>query len=193
MSPAGHDLPGPSDDGWTEVIRHCVAVTVPDGDRIVLVPGTKVEVLQRMGDSCTVRNEYGHLLRVGGADFDAIGLEASERAVMISGASSGPFEMDAVTAALHTVYDPEIPVSIVDLGLIYRCDEIVDGDGKRRIEIDMTMTSPGCGMGDILCDDAARVVRAVPGVDDVVINLVFDPPWGLDRMTEEVRLELGLL
>jgi metal-sulfur cluster biosynthetic enzyme len=91
------------------------------------------------------------------------------------------------------VYDPEIPVSIVDLGLVYRCDERLDDDGTRRIEIDMSMTAPGCGMGDILRADAARAVLAVPGVDDVEVELVWDPPWTIHRMSEAARLELGLL
>jgi metal-sulfur cluster biosynthetic enzyme len=101
--------------------------------------------------------------------------------------------MDQVTAALHTVFDPEIPVSIVDLGLVYRCDEVIRPDGTRLIDIDLTMTAPGCGMGDVLRSDAERVVRSVPGVDAVDVHLVWDPPWGIDRMTDEVRLELGLL
>jgi metal-sulfur cluster biosynthetic enzyme len=104
----------------------------------------------------------------------------------------GGFSLDRVVDALHHVFDPEIPVSIVDLGLVYRCEEHVE-NGRRRIEIDMSMTAPGCGMGDILRRDAERVVSAVPGVDDVVVQLVWDPPWTLARMSEAARLELGLL
>src|SRR3546814_14206022 len=92
--------------------------------------------------------------------------------------------MDHVTEALDQVYDPEIPVSIVQLGLVYRCEEVVDADGARRIEIDMTMTAPGCGMGDVLQADATRAVRAVPGLDDVGVNLVWAPRWSLHRMPE---------
>jgi metal-sulfur cluster biosynthetic enzyme len=83
-------------------------------------------------------------------------------------------------------------VSIVDLGLVYRCVEHLDDDGHRRVEIDMSMTSPGCGMGDVLRDDAIRVVGDVPGVDEVEVNIVFDPPWSIDRMSDATRLELGL-
>jgi metal-sulfur cluster biosynthetic enzyme len=101
--------------------------------------------------------------------------------------------MGDVTAALQNVYDPEIPVSVVELGLIYRCDEELSPDGTRLISIDMSMTAPGCGMGDVLRDDAERVVRMVPGVDAVEVNLVWDPPWNISRMSEAVRLQLGLL
>jgi len=105
----------------------------------------------------------------------------------------GLFDMGRVLEALGQVYDPEIPVSIVELGLVYRCDERPGPLDTRRIEIDMSMTAPGCGMGDILRGDAARAVLAVPGVDDVDVNLVWDPPWDISRMSEAARLQLGLL
>ena len=100
---------------------------------------------------------------------------------------------DSVVEACKTVYDPEIPVNIVDLGLVYRCDEVPLPDDRRRIEVDMTMTAPGCGMGDVLSADAERAIQAIPGVDEVEITLVWEPPWDMSRMTEETRLELGLL
>jgi metal-sulfur cluster biosynthetic enzyme len=119
-------------------------------------------------------------------------MEPVERNVMLVGPSAS-FSMDKVTEALGTVYDPEIPISIVELGLVYRCDEVELPDGRRRIEIDMTMTAPGCGMGDVLRADAMRAVSAVPGVDEVEVTVVWEPPWSMDRISEEARLELGLL
>ena len=107
--------------------------------------------------------------------------------------AAGPFEISHVLDALHEIYDPEIPVSIVELGLVFRCEEIQCPDGTRRIEIDMSMTAPGCGMGDILRADALRAVQAVPGVDEVDVTLVWTPPWSVDRMSEAARLQLGLL
>lgn len=171
------------------VTRECPATLVPYGDKVVLEPGGEVEVVQRLGRSITVRTEYGELLRIDGADADAIGLEVEE----MGRSADGPFEMEKVTEALNGIYDPEIPVSIVELGLVYRCDEIVTPEGSRRIEIDMSMTAPGCGMGDVLREDALRAVSAVPGVDDVEVNLVWSPPWTVARMSEAARLELGLL
>jgi probable FeS assembly SUF system protein SufT len=178
------------DEGPVVLTRDCEATMVPFGDRVALSEGGVVFVVQRLGGSITVRTEMGTLLRVDGADADALGMEATlDDAVH----RAGPFGMDQVTAALHTVFDPEIPVSIVDLGLVYRCDEVIRPDGTRLIDIDLTMTAPGCGMGDVLRSDAERVVRSVPGVDAVDVHLVWDPPWGIDRMTDEVRLELGLM
>ena len=179
-----------SDTGTIALRRDCSATTVPHGEPVALSAGGLVQLVQRRGGSITVRTELGTLLRIDADDADALGLEPSERNVTISNA--GPFDMAQVTAALSTVYDPEIPVSIVDLGLVYRCEEIVKDDGTRRIEIDMSMTAPGCGMGDVLCADAQRVVERIPTVDHVEVNLVFDPPWGVGRMSDATRLELGL-
>lgn len=171
--------------------RDCPATTVPHVEAVALSAGGLVTVVQRQGGSITVRTELGTLLRIDADDADALGLAPPERNVSI--ATNGPFDLDQVLAALGTVYDPEIPVSIVDLGLVYRCEEIVGEDGERTIEIDMSMTAPGCGMGDVLCADARRAVERIPAVDHVDVNLVFDPPWGMDRMSNATRLELGLL
>lgn len=99
----------------------------------------------------------------------------------------------AVVEALKTVYDPEIPVNVVDLGLIYACDARPLPDGSHRVKIQMSMTAPGCGMGDVLKDDALSRVQTVPGVSDVDIELVWDPPWDPSRMSEAARLQLGML
>jgi probable FeS assembly SUF system protein SufT len=185
-----------------EVTHDCPATIVPFGVSVTLAAGERVRVMQRLGGSITVQTEQGSLLRIDASDADAIGLDPqaadgppAAAPVEAGGGSAvgGPFEMDQVTGALRTVYDPEIPVNIVDLGLVYRCEEHARPDGGRRIEIDMSMTAPGCGMGDILRADAAQAVQAVPGVDEVDVNLVWDPPWSMHRMSEETRLELGLL
>lgn len=173
-----------------ELTRDCAATTVPYGEHVTLDAGGLVEVVQRLGASITVRTQMGSLLRIDGADADAIGLEPID---LDEPPTSGPFEIGLVVDALQSIYDPEIPVSIVELGLIYRCEEILRPDGTRRIEIDMSMTAPGCGMGDVLRADALRVVQAIPGVDDVEVTLVWDPPWNMGRMSEAARLELGML
>ena len=182
-------MTGPGGDGWVSLRRACSATTVPHGQPVELDEGGQVQVVQRRGGSLTLRTEMGTLLRIDATDADAVGLEAPERRVVVR--TDQPFHLDLVTEALATVYDPEIPISIVDLGLVYRCEEVVD-DGSRRIEIDMTMTAPGCGMGDVLRDEAQRVVEQVPGVDRADIELVFDPPWSMERISEDARLELGL-
>jgi probable FeS assembly SUF system protein SufT len=173
-----------------ELSRDCPATTVPHGERVILDGGGQVQVVQRLGASITVRTQMGALLRIDGADADALGLDVGDTDER---QADGPFEMSHVVDALQTIYDPEIPVSIVELGLVYRCDEIVLPDGTRRIEIDMSMTAPGCGMGDILRADALRAVKLVPGVDEVEVTLVFSPPWTIARMSDAARLQLGLL
>lgn len=178
---------------WSPIrlLRDCMATTVPAGQLVLLSEGGEIEIVQQLGGSITVRTELGSLLRLDAADADAVGLEPPGEDVPADG--DGSFDMNHVLDALGQVYDPEIPVSIVELGLVYRCEEIPGPLGTRRIEIDMSMTAPGCGMGDVLRADAARAVFAVPGVDDVEVNLVWDPPWTIHRMSEAARLQLGLL
>jgi probable FeS assembly SUF system protein SufT len=174
-----------------ELLRDCTATTVPRGDRVALTAGGEVQIVQQLGGSITVRTELGLLLRIDGADADALGLDVTDAAPAVD--HSTPFALDQVIAALQTIYDPEIPVSIVELGLVYRCEAVDRPDGTRGIEIDMSMTAPGCGMGDVLRADAERAVLAVPGVDAVEVSLVWDPPWNMYRMSEAARLQLGLL
>jgi len=185
---------------WSPTVlqRDCWATTVPAGQVVLLGEGGEVEVVQQLGGSITVRTELGALLRIDATNLDALGLELSE------GPTDGsigdgdhhpdaPFHLDHVIDALKQVYDPEIPIDIVELGLVYRCEELPDVFDTRRIEIDLSMTAPGCGMGDVLRGDAASAALAVPGVDDVEVTLVWDPPWTVQRMSEAARLQLGLL
>jgi metal-sulfur cluster biosynthetic enzyme len=166
------------------VIRDCMATTVPAGEWVLLRAGSEVQVTQQLGGSITVRTERGPLLRIGAADADALGLEIPGESHPV-GDDGRPFEIGRVFDALAEVYDPEIPVSVVELGLVYRCEEVDGPLAIRRIEIDM--------MGDVLRADAERAVLAVAGVDEVEVNLVWDPPWTLQRMSEAARLQLGLL
>jgi probable FeS assembly SUF system protein SufT len=170
--------------------RDCEATTVPFGEAVLLSEGGLVRIVQRRGASITVETELGLLLRIEGGDADALGLDPASTPTHDD---AGEFHLDQVMAALDTLYDPEIPISIVELGLIYRCDAVSLPDGTRRVEIDMTMTAPGCGMGDIIRDDAIRTVSALPGVDEVTVNVVWEPPWTMARISESARLQLGLL
>lgn len=173
--------------------RDCTASLVPSGERVALSSGGQVHIVQQLGGSITVRTELGALLRIDGADADALGLDVVGLDRARADAALQSFDIEHVVDALRAVYDPEIPVSIVELGLVYRCEEGPRPGGGRRIEIDMSMTAPGCGMGDVLRADAIRVVEAVPGVDEVDVTLVWDPPWTIHRMSEAARLQLGLL
>ena len=178
---------------WDPIVlqRDCEALTVPYGERVALTAGGEVEITQQLGSSVTVRTQLGTLLRIDAADADALGIVPSESTVRIT-RQTGAFDPADVTEALRGVYDPEIPINIIDLGLVYRCDEVPLPDGGRRIEIDMTMTAPGCGMGDVIARDAHEAVRRVAGVDEVDVQIVWDPPWNRARISEAARLELGL-
>lgn len=170
--------------------RDCTATAIPYGERVVLADGSEVQIVQQLGDSITVRTPDFLLVRINGTDADALGLD---RPRSTAPTPDGPFDLDQVTAALQHIYDPEIPISIVELGLVYRCEEIERPDGARRIEIDMTMTAPGCGMGEVLRTDVIAALEVLPGVDEVEVALVWDPPWTLQHISEAARLQLGLL
>jgi probable FeS assembly SUF system protein SufT len=173
------------------VARDCDAVAIPSGTPVLVPAGTTVQVVQSFGGAITVRTPLGGLLRIDGADADAVGIDrdADPTAELFD----AEFSMDQVTDALRQVYDPEIPIDIVELGLVYRCEAQEGTDGGRRIVIDLSMTAPGCGMGEVLRGDVERVVGDVAGVDEVDVTLVWDPPWGYDRLSETARLRLGLL
>lgn len=173
------------------VRRDCAVTLIPSGRPAILARGEQVQVVQQLGGSVTVQVFQGPLARIDGRDFDAVGLEPPAQAASPSGAD-GTFDADAVLETLRGVYDPEIPVNVVDLGLVYRCETIGLGDGRHRVEIDMSMTAPGCGMGDVLRDEARTRVLALPGVAEVDVQLVWDPPWDMTRLSDAARLELGL-
>jgi probable FeS assembly SUF system protein SufT len=170
--------------------RDCDVIMVPSGDEVTLPLGTVGYITQALGGSFTVFVE-GNLFRLDGRDADAIGKEPLPTPKLPEGASDADFEA-LVWEQLRTCFDPEIPVNIVDLGLIYECEVKRDEDGGRRLVIDMTLTAPGCGMGDILIEDVRSKVEVIPTVSAAEVELVFDPPWNAAMMTEEARLEVGL-
>lgn len=182
--------PPSSQDGQIVLTRDCQATQIPSGARITLPAGTRVTVTQSLGGQFTVTTDQGGLYRIADTDADALGerrTEAAEQAPM----TLGPFEEERVWEQLKTVFDPEIPVNLVDLGLIYRCEAVPLPEGGHRVEIDMSMTAPGCGMGDVLKEDVRRKVQGVPGVREVQVQVVWDPPWDASRMSDAARLQLG--
>lgn len=164
--------------------RDCPARLVPAGTRITITKDTFVTLTQDLGGTYTV-NVNGNLARIDGTDADALGLEPLT--FDFGEAAGDEVDEEHVFEALRTVYDPEIPVNVVDLGLIYGCR--IEG---HTVAIDMTLTSPGCGMGPVLVDDIKYRVGKVPNVEEVTVELVFDPPWGREMMSEEAQLELGV-
>ncbi len=170
-----------------EFEREISVVQIPDGTPLMVPAGTRGYVMQLLGGNYTLRLDTGHLVRVAGQDAGAIGREVPPEALGAS--TEGDLEQQ-VWAQLRTCFDPEIPVNIVDLGLIYGLIVEDNGDGK-IVKVTMTLTAPGCGMGQVLKDDVESKVRGVAGVSDAQVELTFEPPWGPDRMTEEAQLELG--
>ncbi len=169
--------------------RDVVGTEIPAGTTTILPQGSSVMITQTLGGNVTVIDARGFLIRIAAKDADALGLEVAPAATTVT---PGEFNEKLVWDELKTVYDPEIPVNIVDLGLIYRCDISDHPEGGKKVSIDMSMTAPGCGMGDVLKVDAQNKIAALPGVREVDIQVVFDPPWDPSRMSEAARLELGM-
>ena len=170
--------------------RDCEVVMIPSGDRVTIPAGTVGYITQALGGSFTVFID-GNLFRIAGVDADAIGKEPVLPPSLPDGATDDDVE-NLLWEQMKTVYDPEIPVNIVDLGLIYRCDMERGDDGERVVNVAMTLTAPGCGMGDILVDDVRSKLELVPSVDRVNVELTFDPPWNHNMMSEVARLETGM-
>jgi probable FeS assembly SUF system protein SufT len=171
--------------------RDCAAVTIPAGDGIEIPVGTHGVVTQALGGSFTLYIA-GNLIRIAGDDADAIGKEAPEPIELPENADDTDVE-ELVWSQMKTVYDPEIPINIVDLGLIYDCRFDHGDPNARKVDIHMTLTAPGCGMGDILVDDIRARVQAVPTVDKVDVEMVFDPPWTMEMMSDAAKLQTGML
>jgi probable FeS assembly SUF system protein SufT len=176
---------------YSEIItltRPIEATQIPAGVPHPLAAGSKVRLTQALGGSYTVMTEQGYMVHVDAKDADALGLAPASTA---AGAAPQEFSEKLVWDQLKTVYDPEIPVNVVDLGLIYEC-KITPADGGNQIDIKMTMTAPGCGMADVLKADIQRRLTSLPTVKGLHVDVVFDPPWHPARMSEAARLQLGL-
>ena len=171
--------------------RECAAVIIPAGDAVTLPEGTSGYLTQSLGGSFTVYIE-GNLFRIAGVDADAIGKEPIKPPDVPSDATEEELET-VIWQQMKMCYDPEIPINIVDLGLIYRCEIERNDAGQRIVTVDMTLTAPGCGMGEILMEDVREKIEIVPTIERAEVELVFDPPWNQSMMSEEARLEAGLL
>lgn len=171
--------------------RDVSVVIIPAGEALTLRKGTSGFITQSLGGSFTVYVE-GNLFRVAGTDADAIGKEPVPTPSVPDNPTDADIE-NVVWQQLRTCYDPEIPINIVDLGLVYRCEISPAADGMRSVDVDMTLTAPGCGMGEILVQDAQEKIAVIPTVSDVRVQLVFDPPWSQSMMSDEARLQTGMM
>lgn len=179
--------------GYTEVTfnRDCEAIQIPSGEKMWINKGTTVVITQSLGGSYTIATDRG-LARITKENADAMGLEGAEKpaAVVTTGE---PVDEQAVWNQLKTCYDPEIPVNIVDLGLVYDCIITQEPSAGTTVNVKMTLTAPGCGMGPTICAEAKSKIMAIPGVADANVDLVWDPPWNQGMISEVGKMQLGLI
>jgi probable FeS assembly SUF system protein SufT len=172
--------------------RDVEASIVPAGTKVTLLKGEQAHVTQSLGGSYTVIVN-GNMFRIAGPDADALGYEATAKPAAPAGPMSQEDVEKQVWEQLKTCYDPEIPVNIVDLGLIYDCAVEPMGTNEFKVSVKMTLTAPGCGMGPVLQQDVQNKLLCIDPVQDVVVELVWDPPWNQGMLTEAARLQLGLM
>ena len=170
--------------------RACDVIEIPSGIRGTLPAGAVVRIMQFLGSSYTVATNRGYMYRIDARDTDALGL-TNEVPKQASAVQEGIFSEQMVWDQLKTVYDPEIPVNIVDLGLVYSCVIAPLEQGGNRVHIKMSMTAPGCGMGNVLRTDVETKLSRLPGVKDVHVEVVFDPAWHPGLMSDAAKLQLG--
>lgn len=175
----------------TTTIRDVTASEIPAGTRFTIPAGTRLFITQSLGGSFTVMMPMGYLARIDGPEADAIGEEPP--AELDEAAVAGKSVEDLAWDQLRMCYDPEIPVNIVDLGLVYGCEVSPLPDGGSRVDVKFTLTAPGCGMGDVLRDDIRQKLLTVPGVREANVEVLFDPPWSMSMMSDAAKLQLGMM
>jgi probable FeS assembly SUF system protein SufT len=171
--------------------RDVTATRIPSGETFTLTKGTTVVITQALGGSFTIWTPEG-LSRIADENADALGLEATIKTADSNGDSTKVHE-ESVWAQLRTCYDPEIPVNIVDLGLVYDCVVDQPEGSPARIAVKMTLTAPGCGMGPTIAAEARAKIMSIPGVGDAAVDLVWDPAWNQDMISEAGKMKLGMI
>jgi probable FeS assembly SUF system protein SufT len=177
--------------GSVDLTRDCEATEIPAGTVTMLPLGTAVDITQTLGGSYTVRALSGGLFRIAAKDADALGIETSAES-KTEEARPGPVDDKAVWDTLRDCYDPEIPVNIVDLGLVYDMKVAPLANGRSSVSVKMTLTAPGCGMGGVIAGDAQQRLLGLPGVEEANVEIVWDPPWHHSMITEQGKKILGL-
>lgn len=172
--------------------RAVEATLIPQGTAMKLASGESVMITHRLGGNFTIMTDNG-MFRIKGKDADALGESVVETEKQVASTHSGPPKMDDLWAVLKKVFDPEIPVNIVDLGLVYSLEIEKDKDSQYTIAMQMTLTAPGCGMGPAIAEDAQQQLESVAGVGEAKVDIVWDPPWNQEMITEEGKMILGLI
>jgi probable FeS assembly SUF system protein SufT len=180
-----------SDYNEMELLRDCEAIQIPAGLKTTIPKGTRVIITQNLGGSYTIACDYG-LFRISEEDADVLGLEPTANREKKERAN-GDVDENEVWDQLRTVYDPEIPVNIVDLGLVYDCQVKKSPETGTRVDVKMTLTAPGCGMGPAIAQDARLKILAISGVDEASVELVWEPPWNQHMISEAGKMKLGLI
>jgi probable FeS assembly SUF system protein SufT len=173
--------------------RNAEAIMIPSGEKVLVPKGAQATITQSLGGTYTLITDRGLMVRVSGQEVEAIG-KSPQEAVEVKPEELTPEKLEEmVWEQLKTCFDPEIPVNIVDLGLVYLCELEDAGDGRKDVKIKMTLTAPGCGMGPVLASDVKMKVESLPGVANAVVEVVFDPVWDRSMMSEAARLQLGMM
>lgn len=172
--------------------RDVEAIAIPDGHCNTLAKDTVVTIHQTLGNNYTIVTDYGNMFRIAGVDADALGKQIHSPQTLV-----GETDQESVAKncweKMKAIYDPEIPVNIVALGLVYHCHVTAVGADLNDVHVIMTLTAPGCGMGPVIQSDVEKSIKAVPGVNSINVEVVLDPPWSQDMMSEVAKIELGLL
>jgi probable FeS assembly SUF system protein SufT len=172
--------------------RDVEAIQIPSGQKLTIPSGTPGVITQALGGSYTIATYQG-LARVAEKDLDALGLKKPEAQTTEGPTANGEVSEEAVWAQLKQCFDPEIPVNIVDLGLVYDCRLSKKDDGGTKVEVKMTLTAPGCGMGPAIAHDAQSKILSIDGIDEADVQLVWDPPWSQSMISEAGRMKLGMV
>ena len=174
--------------------RDCEAAQIPSGQKVMLPAGSRVTVTQSLGGSYTVTTDQGYLVRIANKDADAIGKEAEASQAERLTVAAGPANLEnLIWDQLKTCFDPEIPINIVDLGLVYHCQVTPLPEGGNKVDVKFTLTAQGCGMGQVLKGDMESKILSLSGVKDVGVEVVFDPPWNPNMMSEAAKIQLGFM
>ena len=173
--------------------RNAEAIMIPSGEKVLVPKGAQATITQSLGGTFTLITDRGLMVRVSGQEVEAIG-QAAQESVEVQPEELTPEKLEEmVWEQLKTCFDPEIPVNIVDLGLVYLCELQDTENGRKDVKIKMTLTAPGCGMGPVLASDVKSKVESLPGVGTAEVEVVFDPVWDRSMMSEAARLQLGMM
>lgn len=181
-------------DEQRTLTREVDATLIPQGLELKLPEGEVVTITHKLGGNFTVMTQNG-MFYISGANADALGEDVAQSAntEAADAVDAGPVEKETLWEALKTVFDPEIPVNIVDLGLVYSLECSDHENGGNKVDMQMTLTAPGCGMGPVIAEDAKSRIEAIPGVTEASVDIVWDPPWNQEMITEEGKMVLGLV